>query len=372
MPRIKNTCEFLAGYIKGRMGELHAMLDTLASDTHLSELEMQHMRQRIDLLDASVRSQHRAIEDRRMRPPLNLYEGILSLALQELTRREQHRGQRPPESDAMRARRLRTDSDLDAYASDGKGEVPFENWTVVDPATNRTHVNADDLRRTLDDRRAGRNQCQWEPMVPANNALPIQNENGRIEAEPIANQMEVDENQAGLSGLQRIEEPRRSPVRHRRERNNSSRSSSESPDDRRSINSAWSRSSINSYASSHQTSFTRPQLGIPLPPMLNELPYRIELTDQDLIGRTEIYIQRQSPENRNRCPQCHHHHRMIRCDTFRNFNLQRRWYAALYHGVCVNCLRGGHSHFRCFKEGACNRCNIRHNSMLCPQHPANH
>lgn len=103
------------------MSDLQVMLGMLASDTEFTEFEMQHMRQRIDLNDASVRSQHRDIDNVHLRPKLHIYERTLDLTVNELARRERNRGRRPPESEAMRARRLRTDDDLDAYASDGKG-----------------------------------------------------------------------------------------------------------------------------------------------------------------------------------------------------------------------------------------------------------
>lgn len=72
----------------------------------------------------------------------------------------------PPESDDMRARRLRSNDDYDAYASDGNGPVPLEHWTVLTSVPRRLPVSAADLRRALDDRRAGRDQrSDWIPLA---------------------------------------------------------------------------------------------------------------------------------------------------------------------------------------------------------------
>lgn len=134
MPKVTKTCEYLAGYITANMGELQAILDVSASPANLSETEMQNMRARIDLNDASVRQHHRDIEDRRLRPKLNMYERILELSIEELSRRERHRGRQLPESEAMRARRIRSDEDYAPYASDGQGPVLLEYWTLVNTA----------------------------------------------------------------------------------------------------------------------------------------------------------------------------------------------------------------------------------------------
>lgn len=297
MPRITNSHEYLAGYISGRMSELHAMLDTLQSETHSTELEMQHMRNQIMAIDASIRTQHRGIADRRVRPSLDIYNGIQQFALRELERRESHRGARPPESEAMRARRLRTDRDLDAYASDGRGPVPLENWTVVNPAPSRPIVSANDLRRALEDKRMGR--FQWQPAgFDVSNEVQHRSQPQSPEPCESSAQMETDD-RAGPSGVEEIENRQRRPQHERRV---STSSSEESRNERRSVNSARSRSSIQTYASSQQSRFRTAQWGIPLPPWGNQLPRRINRNDPGLIGSTEIYVQRPSVEGRERCP----------------------------------------------------------------------
>lgn len=87
MPRFSHTDEFLAGYISGKLGELQAMLDVLASPAEMSESKMQNMRRRIDLVDAAVRQQHREIGNPCLRRKLRMYEAVLNLALNELERR---------------------------------------------------------------------------------------------------------------------------------------------------------------------------------------------------------------------------------------------------------------------------------------------
>lgn len=145
-----------------KQGELQQILSELSSVTRYSEVEILNMRARINSIDAAVRSQHKAIEDRRLQPNLAIYEQILELSLSELTRRENNRGHQPTESDAMRARRLRQDS-LDVYASDGRGEVPLESWTVVLPAPSPGPISANDLRLALNEREEGR--FRYEPTI---------------------------------------------------------------------------------------------------------------------------------------------------------------------------------------------------------------
>lgn len=296
-----NTGEYLAGFITAKQGELQGILDTLASDAVFSESEMQHMREKIDLIDATVRSQHRDIQDRRLRQRLTIYEQIMDLTVSELARREQNRGRRPPESEGP--------------------------------------MSADDLRRALTERREGRYRNEfWGNPIPPSGRQIIRT-TPRL---PSPSTMDTDDSSSSTGG--------------RRTRHTSPTSTR-------------SRSSIASYVSTRQTSFDRPQRGVALPPILDQIPYLIDRRDRDLIGRSEFYIQK--PDRHGRCPQCREDHRMYRCGEFLNFNLLDRWYHALIAGVCLNCLRPGHSSFKCIKKGACNRCGTRHNSLLCRRHPAN-
>lgn len=256
MPKIANTCEYLAGYISAKVGELQGMLDVLASQAEFSETEMQNMRERINLNDASVRQQHREIENPRLRPKLNMYEQILELSIAELKRREQHRGQRPPESEAMRARRLRSDADYEPYASDGRGPVPLEYWTVVNPAPRRVPITAEDLRHALHERRTGQDYRTWTPVADQ----PMQNNEEVIPREiqaPARRVSDVDnDDEAGPSGIQNIRPSSRTTAQSRMDEGNDNAStrSYRSRDD--SPGSARSRSSVSSYVSSRQSVFS--------------------------------------------------------------------------------------------------------------------
>lgn len=368
---IVNTPEYLAGFIMAKQGELQSLLDQLTSATVLTELEMHHMRQRVDLNDASIRSQHRDIHDRRLRPSLNVYEAVLRLTLEELTRREQHRGHRPPESEAMRTRRLRRDNpDDDTYNSDGRGPMPLEHWTTVEPAQGQARISADDLRRALNDRRSGRSHMDWDPdnpRPPNDQAQRLREIEQRREVQSVCvpNQPVEQDNEAGPSGIQQSVE--RPPTPGRVFSNHDDVSSSD--DEVMSARSARSRSSINSYRSQYQESFTQPRRGGPLPPILDRNPVSIDRRDPDIIGMSEFYVRQ--PRASPGCPQCGEDHRLYRCTLFAHLNLLGRWFQALELGVCLNCLRWGHSSFTCLKPGNCHRCGRRHNSLLCPRHPGN-
>lgn len=106
-----------------------------------------------------------------------------------------------------------------------------------------------------------------------------------------------------------------------------------------------------------------------LPPMLNEAPFLVHIDDPTLIGRSEVYVRR--TDDRTLCPLCTKEHRMYRCPEFLAGSLRERWHHAINLGVCLNCLRPGHSSFKCQSEGACKRCGTRHNSLLCEHHPCN-
>lgn len=331
---------------------------------------MQNMRSRIDLNDASIRQQHRDIHDRRLRPKLNMYECVLNLSLTELTRREQYQGRQPPESEAMRARRIRSDEDYRHYASDGRGPVPLEYWTTVEPAQRRAPISAVDLRHALENRRSGQGrQDFWSPtddrQPSADNAVDHHVAHDSYQGRPSVNNAD----RAGPSGLQQVRTSSRSSNTSQMDTDddfvsgNSHRTRTISPV------SAQSRSSIDSYVSTRQSHFSRAQRGVPMPPVLDRLPYVINRLDFDLIGRSEVYVR--PPGTVHGCPMCGADHRMIRCDQFTKLTLRERWYEALSRGICLNCLRPGHSSFTCIRPGACNRCGCRHNSLLCKRHPAN-
>lgn len=374
MPKLVNSPQFLIGVIFTKMQELQVILDTLASEVQLSENEMRNMRRRIDAVDQSIHTQSRAISDPVLRPKMRQYQSILTLTLRELERREQHRGNRPPESEAMRARRLRLDEDLSGYSSDHRGPVPLENWTTVENPLGPTPIDAADLRRRLENRKLGGDQWQYRPAIdhqPRPNS-PQPSSSGIMS---VCVRVNGDRNrdEPGPSGLQRVVTRRRTPSPSNMSTSSddastgSRRTRELSPHSFRSHNSARSRSSVSSYQSGRMERQTRPRHDIPLPPIRDRNPQELDQHNPDLIGMSEIYIRKPA----RGCPYCGEDHRMYRCPPFRALQLLEKWYHALNGGVCLNCLRQGHSSFRCLKEGACRRCGTRHNSLLCPRHPEN-
>lgn len=131
MPRLACSDEFLAGRLAGLISELQRNLDLLTSSRRMSKDELSNMRYLINNLDANWEGQCKDIGDRRWKPKEAIYKSIRDLTIAEIERRERHSGEKPPESEAMRARRLRQHDNLDGYASDGKGPVPLEYWTAV-------------------------------------------------------------------------------------------------------------------------------------------------------------------------------------------------------------------------------------------------
>lgn len=343
MPRFMSSEQYLAGYISAKMDVLQVSLNRLASHATFTRTELENMREIINMNDASIRSQHRSIFDMRLRPSLTIYENVLELTLTELARREENRGRPVPESDAMRARRLRS-SDLDAYASDGRGEVPLERWSVINPSLSYHPESAADLRRVLENRRQGReapeypNACSQEACSSAQSMMQRTSEDWHDELRQRAMakmEMEQDEDERPNREL--------SPM---------------------SVRSCSSVSSFASYVSSKQTEFSSPVSGVSYPPMEDELSTPIDPDDPDLIGRSEFYTRRATADTS--CPDCGGAHPMIRCPNVLGKPMRERWYRALRAGVCLNCLRVGHSSFTCRTEGACRRCKTRHNSVLCP------
>lgn len=370
MPRISNTCQFLAGFITGKMSELQGSLDVLASQAEMSASEMHNMRARIDLVDATVRQQHRDISDPHLRPKLTMYEAVLQLALNELERRERHRGQMPPESDAMRARRLRSDDDLAAYASDGAEPVPLEYWSLVTAVPRRVPISAAYLRHALEDRRTGRDRASdWVPLAERQRRNDEEADR-HLQNAAIRHEPPIDNNVAGPSGVQSVRPTGRAMSPSQMDTDSGSASTDGERTRDISPVSYRSRSSINSYVSTRQPICSDVQRNIPLPPVLPSCPFEMDRRNPDLIDRSEFYVRRAGSVQG--CPMCGGDHRMHCCPTFGRLRLLERWYEALNRGVCLNCLRIGHSSFMCQKPGACNRCGQRHNSMLCKRHPEHH
>lgn len=144
------------------------------------------------------------------------------------------------------------------------------------------------------------------------------------------------------------------------------RSDNQSNRDRRSDR---SRSSFSSYASAPMRQFTGAIRGITYPPFARESPVVIPRDDRRIIGTSEYFVH---PCTGMFCPLClSNGHFMYDCDELWRSGMHERWYVALAAGVCLDCLRRGHSHFTCGRNDTCPRCRVRHNSILCRRGPFN-
>lgn len=81
-------------------------------------------------------------------------------------------------------------------------------------------------------------------------------------------------------------------------------------------------------------------------------------------GETE----RKSPSNM--CPVCNEKHPVHKCPKFLKMNLSNRKKSIREHDLCMNCLKPHHVSKDCY-SGACARCNLKHNSLLCFENPNN-
>lgn len=137
-----------------------------------------------------------------------------------------------------------------------------------------------------------------------------------------------------------------------------------------SVSSRKSTASSSSYVSRPQVPRNRRVTGVLYPPMATRCPVDLNPSDPSLIGRDEYYTT--VIPNNGICPLCRGRHKVYRCTMFLRAGLQERWYWALLHGLCLNCLYSKHSSFTCQQDGACPRCGKRHNSLLCPWNPEWH
>lgn len=374
MPRLVATDGFKGGIIYARIQDLNIISAELQKPATLTFAELERIREHIDSLDAAVRSLRRDVIDNEIRKMIRSYEEKCEIVIDLLDRRERNAGRQVEESEAMRAARLR-DPDLDMYASDGTHHVPISSYAVLTSTSRYQPANAQDLREQLNRRREGETLRGFdEPTTSDGQQRPRRGHRTSIQDQPAqSHRAPPDEPLYGgdryvvahSARRQREASSSSSVVPHQRPRHRSP--SVASTVSIRTSTSHASAATGSSYRSSQMQHARGPQRDVPLPPFLPELPYPIQAGDQALIGMTEIYAQRAS---RN-CPMCHGDHRMIRCPGFNGLSLVDRWYQALLTGVCLHCLRHGHSSFRCFVEGNCAKCLKPHNSLLCPRNPAN-
>lgn len=103
----------------------------------------------------------------------------------------------------------------------------------------------------------------------------------------------------------------------------------------------------------------------PLPPFADSCPVQLRCSGR-LIGLTELYVKKPRGSRGLECPECGAAHPLYVCPYMLRANLPERWQLALDLGVCLNCLRYGHSSFTCKMAGNCAHCKLAHNSVLCP------
>lgn len=103
----------------------------------------------------------------------------------------------------------------------------------------------------------------------------------------------------------------------------------------------------------------------PLPPFADRCPIELRCSS-DLIGLTEVFVRRPSSSSVVECPECSENHPLYACPYMLRASLAERWHTALDLGVCLNCLRYGHSSYTCRIAGNCKHCEVAHNSVLCP------
>lgn len=70
------------------------------------------------------------------------------------------------------------------------------------------------------------------------------------------------------------------------------------------------------------------------------------------------------------CKICNDKHQVHKCSTFLKMDLAQRNKAVYEHALCKNCLKPNHMEKDC-SSGACLRCNVKHNSLLCKENPKN-
>lgn len=70
------------------------------------------------------------------------------------------------------------------------------------------------------------------------------------------------------------------------------------------------------------------------------------------------------------CALCKGDHALHRCSKFQKMNLILRRKTVRDNSLCYNCLRSSHMVKDCLVQ-PCRRCNVKHNSLLCPENPNN-
>lgn len=73
----------------------------------------------------------------------------------------------------------------------------------------------------------------------------------------------------------------------------------------------------------------------------------------------------------NKCKLCNEgQHWLYRCEKFKKLSVPDRKRIVRELELCINCLKPFHRSKECFAK-ACQRCDLKHNSLLCPENPQN-
>lgn len=102
-------------------------------------------------------------------------------------------------------------------------------------------------------------------------------------------------------------------------------------------------------------------------PMANSIRANsIKRPKSNASGNNRVQVKTES----NACTMCPEEHLTRKCPRFLKLNLTNRKDKARAANLCFNCLGSGHTLKDC-KSGKCNRCDKKHNSLLCPENPNN-
>lgn len=86
--------------------------------------------------------------------------------------------------------------------------------------------------------------------------------------------------------------------------------------------------------------------------------------------RPKIASTPQTPSEPIKCALCNEAHALFKCAKFLASSLASRKQLVKTKNLCLNCLRAGHAYRDCSYK-ACFRCNVKHNTLLCPENPYN-
>lgn len=364
MSRVNVELHVFNGYLLAKIDQLRCLISRLNVPVVIGQTELESINEDINRVEADVRDRHQRIQDEAMRPSLVHFEVVWERALSTLTERVGNRGRPLPPSSPLPS-------------------TSTANATEPSMPDHDESRQANDLRHVLTDRKYDKGPAFWPIGVPSSSlrSMPMSKIlSDAVAAENSSSEWEYD----GPLVFERTGNDRRpETVQVDRTRSvNPVRSANpvrsvNLVDSGRSINSVrpakkgamlLSRASCQAVAMRRQQVHNAPQDRVSYPRFRNEPP--VELAPgPDLIGMAEMYVR--PPPKKLSCPLCRGAHRMIRCANLYQLSLEERWYEALMGGVCLNCLRPGHSSLTCFTVGACRRCGMRHNSSLCPRNPDN-